>query len=315
LDAHASSAFFDADGDGEVTAAEIEAVLRAHGFNPDSGKTRDFVQKMDKDGNGSINLSEMAAAFAAMDANGDGKVTADEIVAKFQNQWAFARLLGIEALAVLGIEVVWSGAYAVERALVGAPALFDFFSPYALMDYALRLCYTLSKLPGCGNAIYFGLALGRGKLSLRHFGMLLVVQLVAILVGRAILFLLLPSYVYAFLATSAHDEWSLCGDLSALANEAATRAPALVLGTTGLTLIADRLSKALPEAAWLVSPMLAISAASFQWTTNPAYVLTDAALCRSWQKVWCDVSAVTAGACVTGLVLNTLEQRQKSKSD
>lgn len=169
--------------------------------------------------------------------------------------------------------------------------------------------------------MFFAIALGRGKLSARHFTLLLATQLLAILIGRLLLLLLLPRHVYAPLATTAHAEWTLVGPalralptwtdaLTGLAREAATRAPVLAVGTLGLTLAADRLAKSLPEGAWLISPILAICAGSYQWTTNVAYVLCGGVLSRSLQSVWCDVSAVTVGACFAGVFLDMLDQRE-----
>ncbi|XP_052058771.1 neo-calmodulin-like, partial [Mytilus californianus] len=88
---------FDKDGDGTITIKELDTVMRSLGQNPTENEVKEMVQKVDKDGNGTIAFpeflqmatdmmksvdlaDEVRDAFRLFDKkNGDGYVTAPEL--------------------------------------------------------------------------------------------------------------------------------------------------------------------------------------------------------------------------------------------
>lgn len=74
----------DANRDGIVTAAEMEASLKAEGIKADKyDKTAaEKIQMIDQNGDGQLTTAEHEAGsekmFAKMDTNGDGSLTKDE---------------------------------------------------------------------------------------------------------------------------------------------------------------------------------------------------------------------------------------------
>ena len=300
--------FFDQDNDGKVNVEEIEQVLRSLSIVPDAEKMRYFVESTDADGDGVIDLTEMAAGFAALDPDGDGTVTLSELAAAFKDEWAVVRVLRTEAAAVFCIEVVWSGTYG---ALMPASTGILGINNYVLVDYLLRLAYTLLKFPGCGNAMFFSIACGRGNLTLRMLCWLVVVQVLAILAGRFLLLELAPSGVAANLVVTPDQEGSLLGDapgLAALLYETRERALALCVGTLMITQTCHVFAQAIPEAAWLLSPALGMWACQAGLTDNVAYTITTAVWSgRSFRPVWVDVAAVLIGAAIAGALIERLQ--------
>lgn len=67
---------FDTDGDGRLTAAELDAGIRQE-------RAERMLKWLDKDGDGSVSQEELAAPaermFERLDANGDGTVSKDEL--------------------------------------------------------------------------------------------------------------------------------------------------------------------------------------------------------------------------------------------
>jgi Ca2+-binding EF-hand superfamily protein len=55
----------DTDGDGQVSADEINAAFKAAGITTDASKTSDAVKKLDADGNGSLSAAELGTAIDA----------------------------------------------------------------------------------------------------------------------------------------------------------------------------------------------------------------------------------------------------------
>src|ERR1700675_3014366 len=87
---------FDQNNDGAITAQELTLVLEALGEDANEAAVRDLINKVDIDGNGNIDFSELLsamrrwkddaasedalrAAFDNIDTNGDGFIDADEL--------------------------------------------------------------------------------------------------------------------------------------------------------------------------------------------------------------------------------------------
>lgn len=89
-------ALFDKDGDGRITANELENVMRSMGENPTSKELSKIIQDLDTDGSGAIEfnefsnlmsrryseikeMKEITDAFKMFDRNGDGVISAGEL--------------------------------------------------------------------------------------------------------------------------------------------------------------------------------------------------------------------------------------------
>eukprot|EP01123_Difflugia_compressa_P011852 TRINITY_DN4865_c0_g2_i1.p1 TRINITY_DN4865_c0_g2~~TRINITY_DN4865_c0_g2_i1.p1 ORF type:complete len:150 (+),score=44.91 TRINITY_DN4865_c0_g2_i1:149-598(+) len=86
---------FDKDGDGRITAIELEGILRSLGEkNATAADAREMVSRVDRDGDGTIDFEEfvelmatsksstdeeMLAAFKVFDEDGNGTINIDEL--------------------------------------------------------------------------------------------------------------------------------------------------------------------------------------------------------------------------------------------
>ncbi|XP_052105394.1 calmodulin-A-like [Mytilus californianus] len=89
-------ALFDKDGDGRITANELESVMKSMGENPTPKELRQIIHDVDTDGSGAIEfneflimmarkyseireMKEITDAFKMFDRNGDGVISAAEL--------------------------------------------------------------------------------------------------------------------------------------------------------------------------------------------------------------------------------------------
>jgi len=87
---------FDKDGDGTITTKELGTVMRNLGANPTETELQDMINEVDGDGSGEIDFdeflqlmgskmkdsdaeSELRAAFRAFDKDGNGSINATEL--------------------------------------------------------------------------------------------------------------------------------------------------------------------------------------------------------------------------------------------
>ncbi len=111
---------FDKDGDGHISAGEIKSLLVAIGREPSEEQIKKFMNEVDKDGNGEVDLKEflkfmeqeekvprskqeeIVEAFKVFDLDGNGFVTFDEfksILMKFGGQFTQKEVREIYNLA------------------------------------------------------------------------------------------------------------------------------------------------------------------------------------------------------------------------
>ena len=93
---------FDKDGDGNITLAELGAVMKSLGQNPSETEIQDMMNEVDSDGNGMIDFpefltmmarkmkttdfeEELRAAFDVFDKDGNGFITAQELAIAMKN--------------------------------------------------------------------------------------------------------------------------------------------------------------------------------------------------------------------------------------
>ncbi|XP_074588811.1 uncharacterized protein LOC141844713 [Curcuma longa] len=89
-------ALFDRNGDGHITAQELEYVLQSMGYHPTSKDLLDMIKEVDTDGNGTIELNEfqdiifnanmeanaeeaLKEAFKLFDKDDNGLISPDEL--------------------------------------------------------------------------------------------------------------------------------------------------------------------------------------------------------------------------------------------
>jgi calmodulin len=87
---------FDKDGDGTITAKELDTVMRSIGQNPTEAELKDMINEVDVDGNGTIDFDEfltlmalkmkdtdteeeLIEAFKVFDRNGNGLISAADL--------------------------------------------------------------------------------------------------------------------------------------------------------------------------------------------------------------------------------------------
>ncbi|XP_033764298.1 calmodulin-A-like [Pecten maximus] len=87
---------FDKDGDGRVSARELETVMKSLGQEPTEQELVDMINEVDADGNGTIEFTEflcmmqkkgntedaeyqLKQSFSVFDKDGDGSITIDEL--------------------------------------------------------------------------------------------------------------------------------------------------------------------------------------------------------------------------------------------
>ncbi|XP_023333074.1 neo-calmodulin [Eurytemora carolleeae] len=94
--------FFDRDGGGDITSAELGQVMRTFGWNPTELEVQELISEVDQDGNGVISFNEflwlmtrevhdadveeeIREAFRVFDKEGNGFITVADLTAVMEN--------------------------------------------------------------------------------------------------------------------------------------------------------------------------------------------------------------------------------------
>ena len=72
---------FDKNGDGTITGAELEEIIKSLGLNPSKDEVRDMLNELDVDQSGSIDFTEFVTLMAKQS---QGKETEEELLEAFK---------------------------------------------------------------------------------------------------------------------------------------------------------------------------------------------------------------------------------------
>merc|ERR1712158_151568 len=76
---------FDCDGDGNITASELKALIEKVGGNITDGEATALIRQADRDGNGHLDKTE----FTKLDADNSGFITKDEMLSIINSTGTF----------------------------------------------------------------------------------------------------------------------------------------------------------------------------------------------------------------------------------